>query len=195
MPRSRHSSSAARSARRSSVPTAEKRCELDVLRSDGVAGLKFGASPATARAVVGALLHQSGGPLQSGGSCGVHRQVTWHDQWTANGQPSLTLYFGHSGLVGYQVGAPEQPRRPPGGGVLATARGLRVGSPLATGRHVYGSAIALSASQGGVWVIRSAGVTLDGYARGDGRGHSDVGWSSLVASIDAGDAGCPTAGP
>lgn len=189
------SSSAARSARTSCVPTATRRCQLDVLRSNRIASLKFGASLATARAVVDALLHQSGGALQSSGSCGVDRQITWQDQWTASGQPNLTLYFGHTGLVGYQVGDPEKPRRPRGGWVLSTARGLRVGSSLTTGRDLYGSAIALSASQGGVWIIRSARGRLDGYAWGAASGHSDIDWSSLVATIDAGDVGCPAAAP
>ena len=91
------------------------------------------------------------------GSCVVQRQITWQDQWTANTQPSLTLYFSRSGLTGYQVGAPQQPRRPRGGWMLATARGLRVGDSLRTGRDLYGSSIALSANQGGH--VDRSGVT------------------------------------
>lgn len=180
---------------RSCVPTAHRRCQLDVLRPNSIANLKLGASPASARAAIDALLHQTGGPSQRSGSCSVHHEITWQDQWTANGEPSLTLYFGHTGLVGYQVGAPQEPRRPTGGWMLATARGLHVGDPLSTGRRLYGSSIALSANQGGVWLIRSASGELDGYAWGTNSGRSDVGWSSLVASIDAGDVGCPAAGP
>lgn len=77
----------------------------------------------------------------------------------------------------------------------ATALGLHVGSSLSTGRELYGASIALGASQGGVWVIHSAEGTVDGYAWGGANGHSDVSWSSLVASIDAGDVGCPSASP
>ena len=179
----------------SCVPTAQKRCQLDVLRPDGIGSLRFGASPRQARRVIDALLHQGGGPTQRSGSCAVRRQITWQDQWTANAQPGLTLYFGRSGLIGYQVGAPQEPRRPRGGWMLATARGLHVGDSLKTGRDLYGSSIALSANQGGVWVIRSAGGTLDGYAWGETNGHSDVSWSSLVASINAGNVGCPSASP
>jgi len=182
-------------ARRSCVPTANKRCQLDVLRPDGIASLRFGASVKTARLVIDALLHQGGLPTQSSGSCAVRRQVIWQDQWTANAEPSLTLYFGRSGLIGYQVGAAQEPRRPLGGWMPATVRGLHVGDSLSTGRHLYGSSIRLSAEQGGVWVIRSANGTIEGYAWGEGRGHTDVGWSSLVASIDAGVVGCPAAGP
>ena len=79
--------------------------------------------------------------------------------------------------------------------MLATARGLHVGNSLKTGRDLYGSSIALSANKGGLWVIRSADGTLDGYAWAQANGHSDVSWSSLVASINAGDVGCPSASP
>ena len=100
------------------------------------------------------------------------------------------------GLVGYQVGAPQEPRRPLGGWMLGTAHGLDVGDALSTGHRLYGLAITLSANQGGVWLIRSSGGELDGYAWGKtSSGHGDVGWSSLVASIDAGDVGCPASGP
>jgi len=122
---------------------------LDVLEPHGIAGLKFGASPAAARTVIDALLHQPGGPLERSGNCGVQHTITWQDQWTANAQPSLTLDFGRSGLVGYQVGGPQEPRRPYGGWALATARGLRVGDSLLIGRHMYGSSIRLGTNQGG----------------------------------------------
>lgn len=186
--------SAARGAQRSCLPTAQKRCQFDVLRSDGIGGLRFGATPRAARRVIDALLHQPGGATLRSGSCAVHRQITWQDQWTANAQPSLTLYFGRTGLIGYQVGAPQEPRWPHGGWMLATVRGLRVGDPLTKGRALYGSSIALSAEQGGVWEIRSDG-RLDGYVWAERSGHRDVGWSSLVASIDGGDVGCPATGP
>jgi hypothetical protein len=185
----------AHAARSPCVPTAQKRCELDVLSPDGIASLKFGASMPTARRVMDALLHQGGLPTQRSGSCAVHSEVTWEDQWTANAQPSLTLYFGHRGLVGYQVGAPQEPRHPPGGWMLATVRGLQVGDILTAARRIYHSSIKLSASQGGTWRIRSTDGRLDGFAWGGARRHTDVGWTSLVASIDAGDVGCPAVGP
>jgi hypothetical protein len=187
--------SVARAAHASCIPTAQRRCQLDVLRPDGIGSLRFGASPQAARRIIDALLHQGGEATQRSGSCTVRRQITWQDQWTANAQPDLTLYFGRSGLIGYQVGAGQEPRHPPGGWMLATARGLHVGSSLSIGRDRYGSSIALGAAQGGVWVIRSTGGTLDGYAWGGANGHRDVSWSSLVASIDAGDVGCPSASP
>ena len=186
--------SAAREAQRTCVPTAQKRCQLDVLRPDGIGGLRFGATPKAARRVIDALLHQPGGATQRSGSCAVDRQITWQDQWTADAQPSLTLYFGRAGLIGYQVGAQQEPRWPHGGWMPATVRGLQVGDPLTKGRALYGSSITLSAEQGGVWKIQSGG-RLDGYAWSARSGHLDVGWSSLVASIDAGDVGCPATGP
>jgi hypothetical protein len=190
-------SSSAGTAPRSCTPTAQRRCQLDVLGTSGIASLKFGASPATTRAVIDALLHQAAGATEKSGSCDVHSQITWQDQWTASGQPSLTLYFGRAGLVGYQVGVPQEPRRPAGGWMLATARGLHVGSSLRSGQQLYGSAMALGASQGGVWLIRSHAAKLDGYAWTATQSHSDtdVTWRSLVATIDAGDVGCPAVTP
>jgi hypothetical protein len=188
-------SSSAGTAARSCRPSAWRRCQLDVLGTSAIAGLKFGASHATARTVIDALLHQPGGVTQKSGSCRVESQITWQDQWTASGEPSLTLYFSRAGLVGYQAGAPQEPRRPPGGWMLATSRGLHVGSTLGSGRQLYGSAIALSASQGGVWLIRSPAAKLDGYASASTPGRSDVNWRSLVATIDAGDVGCPAVTP
>jgi hypothetical protein len=192
------SSSAAHVARKSCVATAQRRCQLDVLGPSGIGSLAFGASPAKARTVIDGLLHQTGGPLERNRSCDVLHTITWQDQWTGNGQPSLTLDFGRKGgLIGYGVGAPQEPRRPSGGWVLATARGLHVNSSLAAGRQLYGSSIALSTNQGGSWLIRSSTGTIDGYAYPSGTTSvpSDVSWSSLVASIDAGDVGCPAIAP
>lgn len=169
-------------------------CRLDLLRPDGIAALRFGASVTASRTAIDGLLHQQGGKAQPSGSCKVDEQITWTDAWTASGQPDLTLYFEHGGFVGYQVGAPQMPRHPPGGWVLSTPRGLRVGESLGVGRRRYGRALALSASQGGTWVLRTADGTIDGYAWTDS-GPGDVNWQSLIASIDAGDTGCPAASP
>jgi hypothetical protein len=79
--------------------------------------------------------------------------------------------------------------------MLATPRGLHVDSTLGSGRQLYGSAIALSAAQGGVWLIRSHAAKFDGYAWAATQSHSDVNWRSVVATIDAGDVGCPAVTP
>jgi hypothetical protein len=181
--------------RSSCVPAIEHRCDLDVLGTSSIANLRFGASPAQARAVIDALLHQGGGATEKSGSCRVRSQITWWDQWTASAEPSLTLYFGRSGLVGYEFGAPQEPRKPTGGWMLATRRGLRVDSTFSSGRRLYGAAFVWSAAQGGVWLIRSGATRLRGYAWTPTPTGTDVGRHSVVATIDAGDVGCPAVSP
>jgi hypothetical protein len=131
-----------------------------------------------------------------GGSCHVDHQITWLDQWAAPGEPALTVYFGRSVFVGYQFGDLNMlstPRNPPGGWGLATNRGLRVGDTLARARHLYGRAFAVSAAQGGSWAVRVRGGSMRGHASGVPREGplSRI----LVATIDAGDVGCPAVSP
>ena len=149
---------------------------------------------AASRSAIDVLLHQQGGKAQPSGSCKVDQQITWTDAWTASGQPDLTLYFERGGFVGYQVGSPVMPRHPLGGWILSTTRRLRVGESLGVGRRRFGRALALSASQGGTWLLRTADGTFDGYAWG-ASGPGDVSWRGLIASIDAGNIGCPAASP
>jgi len=74
--------------------------------------------------------------------------------------------------------------------VLATSRGLNIGDTLARGRQIYGGAFRLSSTQGGVW---KAG-RLRGYAFGSPNSRA-VSVHSVVATIDAGDVGCPALSP
>jgi hypothetical protein len=167
---------------------------LDALRANGIGNVRFGASPTHVRTTIDSLLHQDGGAYDAGGTCGLDHQITWIDQGTASGQPSLTVYFRHSAFVGYQVGEPAAPRYPSGGWALATTRGLKVGDKLARGRRLYGTAFSLSSAQGGTWKLRASGGPIDGYAWGTAR-YGDVSWQSVVATIDAGDVGCPAIAP
>ena len=167
---------------------------LDVLYTNGIGRVRFGASPADVRAAIDSLLGQRGGAYSRGGSSRVNHEITWFDQWTASGEPALTVYFGRSAFAGYQFGAlntMSPPRNPPGGWVLATARGLRVGDTLARGRQLYGRSSATSTAQGGSWAVRVRGELIKGYASGV-PGH---GRQILIATIDAGDVGCPAVSP
>jgi hypothetical protein len=167
---------------------------LDVLRADGVGSANFGTSPAAVRTAIDSLLGQRGGPYMRGGSCDVDHQIKWSDEWTANGEPALTVYFRHSTFVGYQYGDLIRPRTARAGWRLATTRGLRVGDSLARGRRLYGQAFAISAAQGGTWSVRVARGLIDGYAWGTPK-QGDVSWQSVVWTIDAGDVGCPALSP
>jgi hypothetical protein len=184
-----------RPSRASQPVSSTHRVVRDVLRAGGIGSVRFGASPTVARAAVDSLLGQDGRPYAVGhASCGIDHAIKWSDQWTASGEPALTLYFGRSAFVGYQFGDPPGSsvlRSPPGGWSLATARGLRVDNTLEQGRKLYGPAFAISTAQGGSWSVRVHRGLLRGYASGV-PGHGTV---TRVATIDAGDVGCPAVSP
>ncbi|MGA8338297.1 MAG: hypothetical protein WB761_26430 [Solirubrobacteraceae bacterium] len=133
--------------------------------------------------------------------CGVDHAMTWVNG-PAYGKhypldPELTVWFSHSRFVGYQYG--EQgtklaPRAPSLGTVLATTRRLTVGDKLSRGRQLYGAAFRTSTAQGGVFLIGAPAGRIDGYAWGSPR-YGDVSLQSLVATIDAGNVGCPALSP
>jgi hypothetical protein len=173
------------------LPTTWRRCVLDVLRAGGIAGLRFGASPSSVQAAIDSLLRQPGATYGRGGSCGLDHRITWWDDWTADGEPALTVYFRRAAFAGYQVGELGRPRNPPGGWALATARGLRVGDTLKRGRRLYGREFAISTAQGGSWSVRVRGGLIRGYASGV-PGHGE---QVEVATIDGGDVGCPALSP
>lgn len=165
---------------------------LSVLRTDGIGGVRFGSSPTVVRARLSVMTGQAGGPYAPGGSCGLDHRIKWWDQWTANGEPALTAYFRRGAFVGYQVGDLSAPRRQNAGWEFATTRGLRVGDTLAQARRLYGSAVVVSPAQGGSWSLHDSGGFIRGYAwawQGPGVRQG------LVATIDAGDVGCPASSP
>lgn len=165
---------------------------LPVLEPSGIRGVLFGVSASAARSAIDVLLGQAGGPYLRRGSCGLDHQIKWWDQWTPNGEPALTAYFRHGAFAGYQVGDLVSPRSQHAGWELATTRGLRVGDTLARGRRLYGPAFVASAAQGGSWSLRDAGGVIRGYAWAwQGPGVRE----GLVATIDAGDVGCPASSP
>lgn len=83
------------------------------------------------------------------------------------------LFFGHGRFVGYQYS----------GRFLTTTAGLRVGDTVARGRQLYGAAFKTSAAQGGSW--SAAGL----------RGYLTAPTNGRVATIDAGNVGCPALSP
>ena len=182
----------------------------DVLTGDGIGRVKFGQSRVAVTAAVTRLLGPSStgllGPSSTSymrveAECGVDHAMTWVNG-PAYGRhypldPELTAWFSHSRFVGYQYG--EQgtklaPRAPSLGTVLATTRGLTVGDKLSRGRQLYGAAFRTSTAQGGVFLISAPASRIDGYAWGSPR-YGDVSLQSLVATIDAGNVGCPALSP
>jgi hypothetical protein len=61
-------------------------------------------------------------------------------------------------------------------------------------RQAPGGWFSLSSAQGGTWNQRASGGQIDGYAWGTPK-YGDVSWQSVVATIDAGDVGCPAIAP
>ncbi|MEO6857394.1 MAG: hypothetical protein ABI323_02245 [Solirubrobacteraceae bacterium] len=135
------------------------------------------------------------------GGCGVDHTLTWPIPISAaTGRPVgselLTVFLDAGHFVGYQYGRDTLAAR--GSGHLrlraTTTRGLALGDPLRVGRLLYGQAFRISSAQGGTWKVRTATGTLHGYAYGDSK-HGDVTQRSRVASINAGDSGCPAVSP
>jgi hypothetical protein len=174
----------------------------DVLTGDGIGRVEFGRSRVSVIAAVTRLLGPSSTSyMRVEAECGVDHAMTWVNG-PAYGRhypldPELTVWFSHSRFVGYQYG--EQgtklaPRVPSLGTVLATTRGLTVGDKLSRGRRLYGAAFRTSTAQGGVFLISAPAGRIDGYAWGSPR-YGDVSLQSLVATIDAGNVGCPALSP
>jgi len=181
----------------------------DVLTGDGIGTVRFGESRVAVIAAVTRLL----GPSSTGygranavlAECGVDHTMTWPN-WpvvSAHGKnyrldPTLTVWFSHSRFVGYQYGEfrnTPAPRAPSRGTVLATTRGLTLGNKLARGRKLYGAAFRTSTAQGGVFLISAPAGRIDGFAWAGSPRYGDVSLHSLVATIDAGDVGCPALSP
>jgi hypothetical protein len=83
------------------------------------------------------------------------------------------LFFGHGRLVGYEYR----------GHFLATSAGLRVGDSIARAHQLYGTAFKTSAAQGGSW--SAAGL----------RGYLTAPTNGRIATVDAGNVGCPALSP
>jgi hypothetical protein len=178
------------------APSALQPPVLDVLRPDGIGSAQFGASPAVVRATIDSLVHQQGGGYTRGRSCGLDHEIKWWDQRTASGEPALTVYFRRSTFAGYQFG--DLPGagvllKPGSGWSLATTRDLRVGDTLARGQQLYGHTFAISSAQGGTWSARSPGL-IRGYSWGT-PDQMPLSPRRAVATIDAGDVGCPALSP
>lgn len=100
-----------------------------------------------------------------GRGCGVDRGERMLDH--------IDLFFGHGRFLGYEYT----------GRFLTTTAGLRVGDTVARARHLYGAAFSTSTAQGGSW--SAAGL----------RGYLTAPRNGRIATIDAGNVGCPALSP
>jgi hypothetical protein len=150
----------------------------DALRGDGAGAATFGEKAGVAIHRLRRLLGRAPvEPFAVAGACRVDHVSRWR---------TLTAYFSKGRFVGYAY----QPHRHVGGTALATGRRLRVGDRLARGRALYGGAFHRSSAQGGSWSVHTRRGRLIGYASG-----LPVGPHSTVATIEAGDVGCPAMTP
>ncbi len=179
-----------------------------VLTGDGIGRVRFGQSRVAVISAVTRLL----GPSSTGykranavlAECGVDHTMIWPNWPMVSAYGShypldtvLTVWFSHSRFVGYQYGEFRNmpaPRAPSLGTVLATTRGLTIGDTFARGRRLYGAAFRTSTAQGGVFLISAPAGRIDGFAW-QPPNYRGVSLRSLVATIDAGDVGCPALSP
>ncbi len=161
-----------------------------VLAGNGLGTVIFGRSREDVITALTPLLGRArSGYKRMPPECGVDHTITW---------PTLTGYFRSDRFVGYQYGEPgttAAPRAPSHGAALATTRGLAIGDKLARGRRLYGAAFKISAAQGGSFTITTPSGRLSGYAWVGAKARSVLSPTNLVATVDAGDVGCPALSP
>ncbi|HEX5266541.1 MAG TPA: SBBP repeat-containing protein [Acidimicrobiales bacterium] len=154
-----------------------------VLRGDGVASVKFGATQAAAVADLDGLLGSmtSTKPGTGLSNCDVDTSTQW---------PMLTAFFFKGRFVGYSTLSVNGETLSPAN--VATSAGLRVGDTLARARQLYGSALTTSFAQGGAWFVHTPSGVLEGYLTSEPNQPSST---PSIASIEAGSVGCPAATP
>jgi hypothetical protein len=111
-------------------------------------------------------------------ACGVDHAIGW---------PGLVVFLRGNRLVGYSYRPAYGSRHIP---ILATARGLRVGDTLATGKVLYGRNFHASRHHGGSWWASTPEGRVVGLASGWPQGPL-----GSVATIAAGHVGCPSVTP
>jgi hypothetical protein len=158
----------------------------NALAGDGIADVKFGASPAAVTTTLTRLLGAASDAYYPDGTCGADHAISW---------PGLLIFFRNGRFVGYEYGtdvAPAQMQvQAP---VLTTTTGLRIGDSVAQARRLYGAGFRISTAQGGSWSVATPSGRIEGIARGATR-HGDIDPRSEIANIDAGVVGCPATAP
>jgi hypothetical protein len=150
-----------------------------VLHARRIAGVGFGMRPAAAIHALDRLLrHQPTERLHVFHACGIDRAIGW---------PGLVVFVRRNRFVGYSYRPAYGSRHVP---ILASARGLRVGDTLATAKLLYGRDFHSSRQHGGSWWARTPDGRLEGLASGWPQGPL-----GSVATIAAGDVGCPAVTP
>ncbi len=150
-----------------------------VLTARAVDGVALGRPEPTAVRALRALLGPRGRLTRdaTNADCGYDAIATW---------PAMTAFFFHGRFVGYAYG-PDRTRPVPG--AVATGS-LRLGETTAQLRHLYGRRLRLSGEQGGAYFVATPAGRIDGFLTDEIQRPG-----ARVASIDAGDVGCPAMSP
>jgi hypothetical protein len=150
---------------------------IPVLSGDGIGHATFGESPKTVTRQIGQLLHQHPAkPYHPVAACQIDHVIRW---------AGLDAFFHLGQFVGYAYGVAFQDR--PHAAVLATYKGLRVGSPLQLGQRLYGAAFHYSHGRA-IWSVRTPQGKIKGFDSGPNP-------QAPLISIEAGDIGCPAMTP
>jgi hypothetical protein len=150
---------------------------LNVLKGHGIGRAVFGERLAAVTRKLDALLGRGPTKTVHGRECGIESSVDW---------PGLETYFHRHRFAGYSYGGLRHTGIEP---ILATGRGLRVGSTVAQGKRLYGRAFGASVYNGGSWVARTHLGRLEGFTS---RGADPKG---RILTIEAGVVGCPALTP
>lgn len=159
-----------------------------VLYANGIGSIRFSEEAKTAIHRLDLLLgRRPSKPYNPDHACGIDDESIWPELNPSI--PALVAYFSHGRFVGYAYWAARHQST----AVMATAKGLRPGDPLSEGRRLYGREFRVSPAQGGSWSTTTKTGPIFGYTSGNPKGPRPM--ARPVASIEAGDVGCPSMTP
>lgn len=160
----------------------------DVLDGKGIWVTSFGEKAEPVIHMLDFLLgRRPSKPYHPNHACDIEQESIWPELNPS--MPALVAYFSHGRFVGYAYWAARHQST----AVLATAKGLRPGDRLSEGRRLYGREFRVSPAQGGSWSTTTKTGRVFGYTSGNPKGPRPM--ARPVASIEAGDVGCPSMTP
>jgi hypothetical protein len=163
---------------------------LRALEPAALGHARFGQSASTAIQTIEGMLGSPAIINVPVRDCGIDHESVWNSPTVAE---PLAIYERAGRFVGYQYGAPASElglvREP--GAILETSRGLTLDDTVGTARRLYGTGLATSAAHGGVWSAVGDGGTLHGSVLPTTYPLRAVTEKNPVATIGAGETGCP----
>jgi hypothetical protein len=162
-----------------------------ILSGIGIADAHIGQPTSRAIQALTRLLGPAAYTNAATSGCGVDTQTVWESPTTAD---PLTVYSKAGHFVGYQYGAAPKligMRQGPGA-VLTTHAGLTLSMPISAAKHLYPAHVAtVSSPQLGRFNITGQTNPIYGYALPNRYPARTVSASDPIATIGAGNTGCP----